>query len=69
VRTKILQIELEVIPRREKKIHPNHLSLPFKEKEKEKNLLFGGQWKEKVPLLDGQWKEKVPLFGGQWKEK
>jgi hypothetical protein len=33
---------------------------------------LGGQWKEKekekVPMLGGQWKEKekVPMFGGQW---
>ncbi len=72
MKTRTLQIELEVIFRR-KKSHPYHPSSPFKEKEKEKNRLLGGQWKEKekVPLLGGQWKEKekVPLFGGQWKEK
>jgi hypothetical protein len=46
-----------------RKVSPNDLNLPFKEKEKEGGEgrhQFGGLWK--VPILGGQW--KVPMFGG-----
>jgi hypothetical protein len=59
----------------EKRDHPNHSSLPFKEKEKEGEGRSKAWWpmegKGEGSLLSGQMEGEGEgsLLGGQWKEK
>jgi hypothetical protein len=53
----MIQVHLFKRRRRKVKVDPK-LGGQWKEKEKEKVPMLGGQWKEK---------EKVPMLGGQWK--